>query len=138
MSAFGVVSDDWVKVEDMTPEQQIERLVRQRNALWRLVEEFALTHGDDSEDGLRPEDPDYAVDVEEDDDGDVVIRLRNNPLDTVRELRRAAGRIWDDCDKITQDAYWVEGVNPAVGEDESDKRDTDPYMRVSKEMGKWR
>ena len=30
-------------IDSMTPDQQIERLVRQRNALWELIDKFSFS-----------------------------------------------------------------------------------------------
>ena len=39
-------------IDSMTPDQQIERLVRQRNALWELIDEFSFSL-EDQEEGAR-------------------------------------------------------------------------------------
>ena len=124
------------QVESMTPEQQIERLVRQRNALWRLLDRFVLAYGDDeSGDGLRQGDrhADDGVEVEAGPDG-LIIRVRN-PIDRVREFRRAVAALWDHCEEIVGNTYVVEGANYATGDID---RDTGLYTRIATETGEWR
>lgn len=50
-------------VDDMTHEQQIERLVRQRNALWKLIEEFSMGLEDQEEGGTAALLWDQAADI---------------------------------------------------------------------------
>ena len=129
---------DTKRAKDMTSEEQIERLVRQRNELWKLTYRFALDHGDDeSGDGLRSEDRynPFEVTVEEESD-ELFVRMPN-PMLKIRELRLAATKLADTCDDIVGNMYAVEGVNPMHGELEDESRDIGPYGRVASETGPW-
>jgi hypothetical protein len=69
------------------PQEQIERLVRQRNALWSLLENFSLRYGD----------------AERDPDPNEV-------------LRKAAADLWDQTAEIVGNTFVEEGINPATGD----------------------
>jgi hypothetical protein len=119
-----------VNVEDMTPEQQIERLIEQRNALWRLIDKFAMEHGDERN-GLRSGDGEYTVDESDD-----AVTVRFSGLERLKEVRLAAGALWDRCRDIVGNTYVVEGVNHRSGDRIDDSREN-IYTRVAARTGTW-
>jgi len=140
------MSNDDRTIADMTPEQQIERLVRQRNALWRIINEFVsdfapTTEGStekddwvrDDEDG-NLESADVSFDAE---DGSITVRF---PVvgAKLREVRIAAERLFDEAEEVVENPYVFEGYNPRTGEryDKDDARmpkGFEPYLRSAGE-----
>lgn len=120
-----------ITVADMTEREQIERLVRQRNELWRLIDKFVTNHGDDGcGNGLRSEDRDVEVRVEEKEE-EIVIRIAN-PLKQLSDVRVAAEKLWNECRTIVGNTYLVEGRNPYTGdtltEEELKDKSFEPYL----------
>ena len=122
----------WVTVDNMTPEQQIERLVQQRNALWKLLEEFSLAFGIDDElpDPSSEDLPEPEICLDK--NGDIQITIPNLH-NSFREGREEAGLLWNKANEIVGNTYLVEGVNHATGDvDPIDLRpkNSGPYVRA--------
>ena len=126
----------WVTVDDMTPEQQIERLVQQRNALWKLLEEFSLEFGVDDKlpDPSNEDLPEPEICLDK--NGDIQITVPNIH-NLLRNGREEAGLLWNKANEIVGNTYAIEGVNHATGDVDSidfpKARDPsrDPYLRAS-------
>lgn len=112
--------------EDMTPEQQIERLIEQRNALWRLLHGIMLS---DKHDEAR----------------DLCESLRNLTDEATNLAKRMEEMIgeedpdkadveWAKVEEIVGNTYIVEGVNHATGDVE---REVGLYTRVAAKIGGW-
>ena len=108
-------TSEFLTVADMTVEAQIERLVRQRNALWRLVNDFGLEHGHhektSEEEAAEDVVDEVTTTVSHDDDGKLHLTI-NVPLDRLLELGRHATRLLDEVDKIMDNTYAIEGAHP--------------------------
>jgi hypothetical protein len=93
----------------MTPDEQIARLVSQRNALWKLIDVLAMDYGYN---------PDYK-DIDKDDPD------HRPKTKATLAITRAA----DQAEKIVGNTYIVEGFNPRTGEVEESGGAFKPYQR---------
>lgn len=106
-------------VAEMSEREQIERLVRQRNALWRLIDELIRKHGsgDERTDFLKEEDlPTADCEIE---DGLIVVCV-SNTLDNLSSVRFDIDELADASEKVTGNTYVIEGRNHQVGETNPD------------------
>jgi hypothetical protein len=106
-------------IADMSLEEQIQRLVNQRNELWRLLDSFSFEFGGNAgEGGSWMRDDDYVspeARVEVDDDGTVVVEIKSN-MEGLCAVRNAAEKLWHQARAIVGNTYVVEGYNPHVDE----------------------
>lgn len=106
-------------ISDMTLEEQIRRLVNQRNELWRLLDEFSFEFGGHVGDGgswMRDDDyvsPEASVEV--DGNGTVIVKIKSN-MEGLCETRNAAEKLWHQARAIVGNTYVVEGYNPHTDE----------------------
>lgn len=104
-------------IEQMTLEEQVKRLVGQRNALWRLIDGFVSNFAPTNLKTWVREDEDlYEAEVElDEDDGAITVTL---PVIGVklREVRIASDQLYKDAEKIVGNTYEVEGYNPRTGD----------------------
>jgi hypothetical protein len=96
---------------NLSSEEQIARLVRQRNAMWRLLDDLSL---------LVPEELDLEdlVDFEVDTGDSTIVCDLTNLLSRIRTMEQALVDAFDKTRTILGDYYLVEGVNPSTGDEE--------------------
>ena len=129
-------------VADMTLEEQVERLARQRNALWDLIQEFSSEYAfhDDGEKEERTLDDlveSATSGIVEDGKGEKFFEL-SIPIGKIVEVGRAADKLIEDAEEIIGNTYAVEGVHPLNGDvGDADGPKFAPYLAAAKGFDKW-
>ena len=118
-------------VAEMTEREQIERLVKQRNDLWALIDELIKKHGSDEDrkDFLQDGDlPEARCEIE---DGQIIVCVQNT-LESLASVRCAIDELIKLSEGIVGNTYMVEGRNQQVGENNPDMKGDafEPYMNA--------
>ena len=140
--------------ENMSKDEQIERLVRQRNALWNLLDEISFEFGASNDDDIYPaiasgesvNETDSGAEISIDEEGclNMTVSARFPAEKLIKGYLSLGEPLWEKTREITRDVYRIEGVNFATGEinhwDEKLKKNEEafaPYLKVAKEGKAW-
>lgn len=94
-------------IADMSQEEQIERLARQRNRLFKLIFWFGCTHGTESTEEV---DLDDKTEFELDDDGRLLISI-DLQLPDGAKFGKLADEMLDKAEEIVGNTYATENYN---------------------------
>lgn len=106
-------------IAEMTKDEQIERLVKQRNALWSLLREIvppASSLGDDEEDPIQELLNDVETEIV---DGKIQIIIPS-PYETAQEERDRKDAAYRKMEEIVGNLYVVEGYDPVTETENSE------------------
>ena len=126
-------------VAEMSEREQIQRLVSQRNALWRLIDELISKHGSHEEeersDFLQNGDlPTTECEIE---DGKIVISVKNT-LENLSSVRFDIDQLIQASEEIVGNTYVVEGRNHQTAETNPDNASDNAFtLYVNAEGGWW-
>ena len=124
-------------IAEMSEREQIERLVRQRNRLWRLIDELIRKHGSNEErsDFLRESDlPETRCEIE---DGKILISVENT-LENLSSVRFDIEQLAEASEEIVGNTYLVEGRNHQTAETNPDNANDSAFaLYVNVEGGWW-
>lgn len=95
-------------IAEMTKDEQITRLVKQRNALWNLIWKFECKFGPDNPD--NNDDASDSASTSVNDDGNLVIVV-SGVIQNLAEIRTAAVKMMDEAEEIIGNTYVAEGFN---------------------------
>lgn len=124
-------------VAEMTEREQIERLLRQRNELWALIDRLILKHAsvdDARSDFLKNDDlPSAHCCVE---DGEIVVNV-SNTLENLSSVRFDINNLIEASEEIVDKTYIVEGKNHQTGERDPDAKDAIFDLYANAPSGWW-
>jgi hypothetical protein len=124
-------------VAEMSEREQIERLLRQRNELWRLIDELIRKHGSHEErsDFLQENDlPTVECEIEDD---QIVISVANT-LENLSSVRFDIDQLAEASEEIVGNTYVVEGRNHQTAETNPDNANNSAFaLYVNVEGGWW-
>lgn len=110
---------------EMTHEEQIRRLVKQRNDLWKFIDEHVIytshnfKHASKGDDGvLSDDDIEGTVEIH----GYDYVMIRSELWDELVAYHSAKRRdeLGDESDALVDNTYVIEGHNPHTGDDNPD------------------
>lgn len=116
-------------VAEMSEREQIERLIQQRNSLWRMLDELISEHGSDADkdDGDCPD-----VDTNVEEDGKITIVVSGTAVESLANARSYIDGLDKKLDDIVGNTYVIEGRNHRTGENnpDCDRQSFDPYLNA--------